>query len=164
MYVRKAKIEDLNAIMDIYKKAQDFMIESGNPNQWGHFYPKKELIKEDISNENCYLIYDNESPHGVFALLKGVESTYQYIENGEWINDDEYVTLHRIASDGRVHGIFRCAIEFTKCISDNIRIDTHQNNKIMQRQIERSGFQRCGIIYVADGSARIAYQLSLKED
>ena len=36
MYIRKAKIEDLERIMGIYRIAQDFMIESGNPNQWGN--------------------------------------------------------------------------------------------------------------------------------
>ena len=39
MHIRKAEPDDLNEIMGIYKIAQDFMIESGNPNQWGHFYP-----------------------------------------------------------------------------------------------------------------------------
>ena len=30
----------------------------------------------------------------------------------------------------------------------------------MQHLIERSGFTRCGIVYMEDGSPRIAYQLS----
>lgn len=158
MYIRKAKIEDLTQIMDIYRKAQDFMIESGNPNQWGHHYPDEDLIKVDINEEVCYLICDDECPHGVFALLKGDEPTYQYIEDGKWLNEEEYVTIHRIASDGIMHGIFNCAIEYCKGISNNIRIDTHYNNEIMQRQIEKNGFQKCGTIYVRDNSPRIAYQ------
>ena len=76
MNIRKAKIEDLNQIMDIYRIAQDFMIESGNPNQWGHSYPSEDLIKEDIANGACYLICDDDSPHGVFALFGGDEPTY----------------------------------------------------------------------------------------
>ena len=48
MHIRKAAIENLEAIMEIYGIAQDFMIESGNPNQWGHAYPPKELIESDI--------------------------------------------------------------------------------------------------------------------
>ena len=158
MYVRKAKIEDLTDIMHIYKIAQDFMIESGNPNQWGHSYPKKELIEEDIKNEVCYVVCEDDFPHGVFALFKREEPTYSYIENGEWLNDDEYVTVHRIASDGQKKGIFGCAINYCKNISNNIRIDTHENNLIMQKLIEKSGFHKCGIIFVSDGSPRIAYQ------
>ena len=158
MNIRKAKIEDLNQIMKIYRSAQDFMIESGNPNQWGYSYPSEDLIKEDIEKEACYLICDDDSPHGVFALFGGDEPTYQHIEDGEWINDDEYMTIHRIASDGKAHGIFKCAVEYCKGITDNIRIDTHDSNVVMQKQIEKNGFEKCGTIYVRDGSPRIAYQ------
>ena len=158
MYIRKARIDDINQIMKIYRIAQDFMIASGNPDQWGHSYPSEDLIKEDISKEACYLICDDDCPHGVFALFNGDEPTYQHIEDGVWINDEEYITVHRIASDGKVHGIFKCAVEYCKGISDNIRIDTHDSNEVMQRQIEKNGFERCGAVYVRDGSPRIAYQ------
>ena len=160
MNIRKAEIGDLSKIMDIYKIAQDFMIESGNPNQWGHFYPSEDLIRQDIKKEVCHVISDDEDIHAIFALFNGSEPTYEYIENGEWHNDDEYVTVHRIASDGKLRGIFKFTIDYCKSISDNIRIDTHSNNLIMQKQIEKNGFEKCGTIYVADGSPRIAYQWS----
>lgn len=160
MDIRKSAIDDLNEIMSIYRIAQDFMIASGNPNQWGHSYPTEELIKDDIKNEMSYLICDDNEPHAVFTLFDGLEPTYQYIENGKWLNENPYVTLHRIASDGKVHGIFKCAIDYCKSISDNIRIDTHNSNEIMQKQIEKNGFKKCGTIYVQDGSPRIAYQWS----
>ena len=158
MHIRKAALEDLKTIMDIYRTAQDFMIESGNPDQWGHRYPTVDLIESDIENGLCHLIYEGENPHGVFALFEGSEPTYEHIENGEWLNDDEYVTIHRIASDGKIHGIFRYAVTYCKRNYTNIRIDTHASNIVMQNQIERNGFERCGTIYVADGSHRMAYQ------
>ena len=108
MHIRKARTDDFNIIMDIYHAAQDFMIESGNPNQWGHFYPSEDLVKEDIANAISYLIYDDNNPHGVFVLIGGLEPTYQYIENGSWLNDDDYITLHRIASDGKAWHISIC--------------------------------------------------------
>ncbi|MBR6993517.1 MAG: hypothetical protein IKH85_05495 [Methanobrevibacter sp.] len=160
MNIRKAVAGDLSKIMSIYKISQDFMIESGNPNQWGHFYPSEDLIRQDIKKEVCHVISDDEDIHAVFALFNGSEPTYEYIENGEWLNDDEYVTVHRIASDGKLRGIFKFTIDYCKSISDNIRIDTHNNNLIMQKQIEKNGFEKCGTIYVADGSPRIAYQWS----
>lgn len=160
MHIQKAKLDDLAEIMDIYKSAQDFMIESGNATQWGQSYPKKDLIEEDIDRGICLLVCEDEHPHGVFALMEGDEPTYQHIENGEWLNDDAYLTIHRIASDGKAHGIFDCAVKYCKSITDNIRIDTHENNLIMKGLIEKNGFQRCGTIYVANGSPRIAYQWS----
>ena len=158
MHIRKAEKDDLDAIMNIYSIAQDFMIKNGNPNQWGHSYPSCELIKEDIDNGVCHVICEDDTPHGVFALFNGDEPTYEYIENGKWLNDDAYVTIHRIASDGKANGIFKSAIDYCKDLSDNIRIDTHNSNLIMQKLIEKNGFVKCGRIYVADGTPRIAYQ------
>ena len=88
----------------------------------------------------------------------------QMIENGnptQW--GYSYPTpdlIERIASDGAKHGIFKCAADYCKSICDNIRIDTHHDNVIMQKLIEKNDFKRCGTIYVADGSPRIAYQWS----
>ena len=160
MYVRKATQDDLNHIMSIYKTAQEFMINTGNPHQWGRTYPGRELITKDIAEGICHLVCEEDTPHGVFALFKGREPTYEYIENGRWLNDDEYVTVHRIAGDGKAHGIFDCAIAYCRTVSDNIRVDTHKSNAVMRKLIERSGFVRCGIIYVRDSSPRIAYQWS----
>jgi hypothetical protein len=94
--------------------------------------------------------------------MDGIEPNYQRIENGKWINNESYITLHRIASDGKVKGIFKSIMEYCKTISDNIRIDTHENNLIMQKLIEKNGFKKCGTIYVADGTPRIAYQWTKK--
>ena len=164
LHVRKATESDHTIIMSIYRYAQDYMIQSGNPNQWGHFYPESELIVNDIKEGACMVICDESGIHGVFALFEGLEPTYQYIENGKWLNDEPYVTIHRIAGDGQVHGLFRCAADYCKRLSANIRIDTHANNKTMQRQIEKNGFRKCGIIYVSDGSPRLAYQWSASDN
>ena len=158
MEIKLAALTDLDRIMDIYRHAQNDMIQSGNPDQWGHFYPDPELIKSDIENHECHIVCDNNEAHGVFALVSGPDPTYQIIEDGEWLNDDPYVVIHRLAGDGKIRGLFRCVLEYCKNISGNIRVDTHRNNLKMQALIEKYGFERCGTIYVNDGSPRIAYQ------
>ena len=155
--IRDAVIADFEQIMKIYKYAQDYMIRTGNPTQWGHFYPDAMLIQSDIRRKVCKVIYDENEIHGVFALFEGTEPTYAHIEKGNWLNDDPYVTIHRLAGDGQTHGLFQCVVNYCKRISKNIRVDTHANNRTMQRLIEKSGFTKCGIIYVKDGTARIAY-------
>ena len=157
LYLRNAAEADLEQIMKIYRYAQDFMIRSGNPGQWGHSYPAADLIKSDIAKGACRVIYDENGIHGVFALFEGAEPTYQYIEQGTWLNDAPYATIHRIAGDGQVHGLFQCVVAYCKGIYSNIRIDTHADNITMQRLIEKNGFRKCGIIYVRDGSPRLAY-------
>lgn len=157
MKIRKANPADHEKIMEIYRMAQDYMIASGNPKQWGHFYPPPDLIESDITSGVSYVLSDDEGIHATFAMFTDPEPTYTYIEGGKWLNDEPYITIHRVASDGKKHGIVRSVLDYAKSQSANIRIDTHVDNVTMQRQIEKSGFKKCGTIYLKDGSSRIAY-------
>ena len=38
---------------------------------------------------------------------------------------------------------------------DNIRIDTHRDNKPMRHLLEKYGFTYCGIIYLLNGDERL---------
>ena len=158
MEIRKAVPEDLDRIMEIYRTAQDFMIRTGNPTQWGRFYPTAALLQADIAEGTCFVLTQDGAAHGVFVLRFGEEPTYRVIENGAWPDNEPYITIHRIAGDGSVHGVFRAAADYCAALSGRIRVDTHADNRVMQRKIEQYGFLRCGTIYVADGSPRIAYQ------
>ena len=149
---------DLDRIMEIYRIAQDYMIATGNPTQWGHEYPSEALVRQDIAQGVCHVISGDGVIHGVFALIGGEDPSYARIDGGAWRNGEPYLTIHRIAGDGAVHGLFRCAAEYAKALSDNVRVDTHENNRTMQRLIEANGFVRCGIVYMLeDSSPRIAY-------
>ncbi|MFR1314947.1 MAG: GNAT family N-acetyltransferase, partial [Clostridium perfringens] len=44
----------------------------------------------------------------------------------------------------------------------SIKIDTHRDNISMQRAVVKNDFQKCGIIYLEDGSERIAFEKVLK--
>ena len=49
-------------------------------------------------------------------------------------------------------------MEYLDTLTDNIRIDTHRDNKIMQHNLAKYGFEYCGIIHIASGAERLAYQ------
>lgn len=98
--------------------------------------------------------------HAVFAIINGADPTYDVIENGAWLNDDSYIAVHRVASDGKLHGVVDQIMDYCKMLSHDIRIDTHHDNKIMQGQLERNSFEKCGVIYAWDGTQRIAYHWS----
>ena len=55
--VRTAEKAEFDVIMGIYRIAQDFMISTGNPNQWRRTNPTSEQIKEDIENSS-YVSYE----------------------------------------------------------------------------------------------------------
>ncbi len=158
MKIRNANKEDLDEILKIYDYARGYMTETGNPTQWIDGYPKKELLLNDIANNNLYVGYDDTGIHFVFAFIIGRDKCYEYIEDGAWLNEEKYGTIHRIAKDEQTKNIFPLTLSF--CIEKipNIRIDTHHDNKIMQHIIERNGFTKCGIVYMEDKTPRIAYQ------
>lgn len=156
--IRLAKTEDLPVIMKIYETARTYMKENGNPAQWGDEYPAKEMLENDIRREELYVYCEDQVIHGVFAFIIGEDPTYLNIEDGSWLNDQPYGTIHRIAGDGIVKGVFKKCIDYCKKQIDNLRIDTHHDNHTMQHLISKNDFQKCGIIYVEDGSPRLAYQ------
>lgn len=158
--VRKAEADDLGCIEEIYAYARAFMAENGNPIQWGNSHPPREQVVRDIREGNLYVITENGTIHGVFYFFIGDDPTYAEID-GAWHWDSPYGTIHRIAGDGS-GGILSTAVAFAKQHIGHIRIDTHEDNKVMQRAVAKQGFQRCGIIYLADGSARIAFDLVIK--
>jgi len=156
--IRHAEDKDLNTIMNIYETARKYMQDNGNPTQWGASHPSRELLECDIKEQNLYICTENEIIHGVFAFIIGEDPTYLKIEKGAWINGQPYGTIHRIAADGIVKGIFSQSVTYCKKQIDNLRIDTHLDNHTMQYLIKKNGFEECGIIYTEDGSPRIAYQ------
>ena len=49
-------------------------------------------------------------------------------------------------------------VQFAKERSGHLKIDTHADNLVMQNALSKEGFSRRGIIHLADGSPRIAYE------
>ena len=160
---RKAVMGDLPRIMEIYSSARSFMKESGNPDQWKDVYPDKNTVLNDIELGRCYVFTEDGAIRGVAAVCTGEDPTYGYIEDGNWPDDGPYVAVHRVASDGGSHGIFRAAADLARTFCDEVRVDTHRDNLPMQRQITRYGFVRCGTIITHDGTPRIAYQFNGRE-
>ena len=155
---RGANRFELDQIMDVYARARAFMAENGDPTQWKDSYPSRELIEEDILSNRLFVCVINGELEAVFAFVLGEDPTYRVIEDGQWLNDQPYGTLHRLASAGHRKGMGRMVIDWCLEHCESLRADTHADNKIMQHVLESNGFTRCGIIHVADGSPRIAYQ------
>ncbi len=154
--IRKTEMKDLPELRRIYACARKLMKETGNPNQWRDNGPGEDLVVNDINNANSYVMEDDAGIYAVFSFIIGEDVTYGFIE-GQWLNDEPYGTIHRIASDGTHRGIMRDAVEYCSQRVSNLRIDTHEDNKIMQHQILKLGFTYCGTIYLLNGEPRRAY-------
>lgn len=158
--IRKTKLVDLDELKLVFDYARNTMRENGNPTQWGSDRPGINLIINDINNGESYVVENDGEIVATFACIEGIEPTYIDID-GKWLNDDEYLTIHRIASNGKVKGIFDFVIDYVSKKNKDIRIDTHADNTIMRHLIEKNGFIECGIIVVDDGTKRIAYQKTI---
>lgn len=158
MEIRKSTPEDINEVMDCINTARQLMRESGNTVQWTNGYPSKGLMLESIEKGYNFLIINDNEVVATFDFIIGDDPNYSLIENGAWLNDEKYGVVHRLASNGKAKGVAQFCFEWCFQLFPNIRIDTHETNVAMQKVLERLGYQKCGIIYVADGTPRLAYQ------
>ena len=157
--MRTARAEDIDRIMQVYAAAQEYMIASGNPTQWRRTNPARELIEDDVAAGRCRVLTEGGEIHAVAAICAGEDPAYPGIV-GKWLNDEPYITIHRIASDGKCRGVFRFVADECKRLCDNVRVDTHENNRRMRENIAACGFVHCGTVFMADGSPRLAFHWS----
>ena len=158
MTVRKAELNDIEEILKIYEGARSFMRKSGNPTQWQGGYPYPEVIKSDIENRILHVIEEDGELYGVFAFITDGDPDYASID-GAWLNDLPYSVIHRVASAGKKSGMLKVAIEYCLKETNNLKIDTHEDNIPMQNALARLGFTHRGKVYIARAGERIAYQL-----
>ena len=158
--IRHTTEDDLAELMPLFDHSRQIMRDNGNNGQWINGYPSMETIREDIKRGASYVITDNDVLTGTFAFIIGRDPTYEYIEGGKWLHDARpYGTIHRIAcAEGR-HGIFQACLDWCKRQIPSIRIDTHADNRIMLHLMQKHGLLHRGTIYIADGSAREAFQI-----
>lgn len=155
---RKATAEDLYRILQLIDYGRQKMRRSGNMHQWTDGQPSRETILQDVAIGNSYLLEEDGMPIATFAFVPGPDITYRKIYEGKWLNEEPYHVVHRMASMPGRHHAFNDILDFCFTQTDNIRIDTHRDNTVMQHLILKYGFHYCGIIYLTDGTERLAYQ------
>ena len=156
--IQIAKMEDLPRILEIYAAARVFMRTHGNDVQWTGVYPGEEILRQDISLKQLYVIVREGRIVGCFMMADGPDPTYLHIYDGQWGSDGAYGVIHRIASDGTEKGILAEAADYAKSLYSCVRIDTHEKNLPMQSALSKQGFTHRGTIYIADGTPRMAFE------
>ncbi|HAT4111912.1 TPA: GNAT family N-acetyltransferase [Clostridium perfringens] len=168
MEFRQAKISDLDQIVEIIELSKKYLKET-KVDQWQDGYPAKEDLRRDIESGNSYVLTNKDEIVATTVISLDGESTYNSIFNGEWITNEEYIVMHRVAVHDKYKGkgIFKELIKEAESLALNkgifsIKIDTHRDNISMQRAVVKNNFKRCGIIYLEDRSERIAFEKALK--
>ncbi len=159
MEIRNTTLADLDEVMEIYRKARQFMRAHDNPTQWLGGKPTREQIEDDIAKQQSFVCINEGKIVGVLCFFVGTDPTYKVIE-GEWLSDDTYAVVHRIASNGEVKGTGTFMMEWAFANFGNVRIDTHEDNYVMQNMLKKLGYTYCGIIHLANGEPRLAFHKS----
>lgn len=159
--IRKANLNELDHILELCDIGRSIMRNSGNMHQWVNGYPDIETLRHDLNNGYGYMVERDGEAIAYFAFIPSPEPTYDYIE-GKWIDKDApYYVIHRLASTPESHGVFKEVSDYAISVCPNIKIDTHADNKIMQKVVLAAGYKYCGVIYLENGDPRYAYQLML---
>lgn len=168
MEFRQAKISDLDQIVEIIELSKKYLKET-KVDQWQDGYPAKEDLRRDIESGNSYVLTNKDEIVATTVISLDGESTYNSIFNGEWITNEDYIVIHRVAVHDKYKGkgIFKELIKEAESLALNkgissIKIDTHRDNISMQRAVVKNDFKKCGIIYLEEGSERIAFEKVLK--
>lgn len=158
--ISKTNPAEIEILMDIFEQAKRIMRKAGNMKQWTGNYPSAELVMRDIENGNSYVCLDDAGEIiGTFAFICGNDPTYARIYEGEWVEDTlPYGVIHRLASTENSKGVAAACLQWCYEQIPNLRADTHRDNHILQHILRKHGFKYCGIIYLANGDERLAFQ------
>ena len=157
---------DLDVLMPIFDEARGTIAALGI-DQWQNGYPSRDVIADDIARERSYAVV-RDGIVGTFVIVDDGEPTYDNIYDGHWLTGDDnrgYIALHRVAVAVKSRGsgvpdeMMDFAANYAKVHGfSSLRIDTHHENVVMRRMLEKQGFHPCGVIYLQSGAARVAYE------
>lgn len=168
MNYRLAKLEDIDEIMIAVEDARALLKEEGN-GQWQFGYPNRDDFINDINNKNLYVVLNGDEIASVCALTY-YEEAYHHLYEGAWKTDCNYIVMHRVAVKEKFRGqgfgkaLFEVFIDVAKKEGiKSLRIDTHQNNKIMIHLFELFGFEFCGRAILPPNKDRVMYEKVLED-
>ena len=160
---RPALPDDLERICTIIRQAQAQMRLRGS-RQWQNGYPAAAHITDDIDRGYGHVLCTHTGLVVAYgAVVFDGEPAYDAID-GQWLTDEPYVLVHRIAvADGeRGRGVAAEFLHRVETLAQErgvkaFRIDTNFDNQTMLQLLERTGFTYCGKVVYRSGE-RLAYE------
>ena len=166
MILRKALFNDLQDIWMIIQAAIERRKREGSE-QWQDGYPNENTLKNDIALQQGMILEDNNHILSYAAVIFENDPDYDYIE-GNWLNDEKYAVIHRVATSNIMIGKGMATKLFLliedHCLQhniSNIRVDTNFDNHSMLHILAKLNYIYCGQVYLR-GAARRAYHKILK--
>ena len=152
MMIRKAKINELDEIMNMYASCVDGM-QKANIDQWDSTYPNRKIISEDIRNKSFYIFLINDKIIGGINIDKIQDKTYLDVE---WKDKgNKFLVVHRLAvrQEFWKKGIGNKLMIFAESLVkekklNSIRLDTYSSNPIAINFYLNLGYIKKGEIFL----------------
>ena len=167
MVYRQATRKEIDRVMQILLDARTRIGRLGI-DQWQYCYPTRDIVLDDYDKGRLYVAVDeNDVICAVCSVITDGEPTYDKIYDGAWLSGvAKYIAVHRfaVAPDVLRRGVASGVVDFAVAFAKQngfvgVRIDTHEDNIVMQHVLEKLGFKHCGTIYLENGDPRLAYEL-----
>ena len=150
--IRKAKINELDEIMNMYTSCVDGM-QKANIDQWDSTYPNRKIISEDIRNKSFYIFLINDKIIGGINIDKIQDKTYLDVE---WKDKgNKFLVVHRLAvrQEFWKKGIGNKLMIFAESLVkekklNSIRLDTYSSNPIAINFYLNLGYIKKGEIFL----------------
>lgn len=162
---RPMRADEIDRVMSFFADAREYMRSHGI-DQWQDDggYPSRDIVENDLAAGRAFVLETSGKTVAYAAFCRGIEPTYAEID-GSWLNDKPYAAVHRVAVADEYKGMGLAGVLFrhfeSLCRSEGIsdlRCDTHKDNRSMRRNLEKLGFDYRGVIRLANGAPRVAYE------
>lgn len=164
----KATADQIEQISVLFEKGRQFLKAQGI-DQWQQSHsPSAAVVEADIQKGIGYVLRTQEGVVAAYAaVIPGREADYDVIE-GQWLGSGPYCAIHRVTVSEAFRGrgvakelLKKCREQAKELGAHSARIDTHADNRIMQKAILHSGFTYCGVVTLSYGAKRNAYEAML---
>ena len=138
--------------------------------QWQDGYPTEKVLRTDMDFGQGWVFEHEGEVAGYCCISMRHEPSYDVID-GAWLTEgDNYAVVHRAMISDKYRGtrlaaeMFSFAAELASGMGKvSVRVDTHRDNRAMNRLCEKLGYQLCGVVDLAlvdpaSDSLRNAYE------
>jgi len=162
-FYEKAKLEDIDSVMEVIEDARALLKEEGN-GQWQFGYPERKDLLKDIESQRLFVIKDQGLIVAICAITY-YEEDYMHLYEGAWKSNLDYCVMHRVAvrasHRGKGYGkkLFEVFIDVAKEEGiHSLRIDTHEHNHLLRHLFDLYGFEYCGKAILTPNKDRVMYE------
>jgi len=149
--IRRAKISEIDDILEITKACAQFMAQKGI-HQWNEHYPSRNAFEKDVERNELYVKEKDRKIIGGIVISDFMDEEYLPIK---WLTkNDRNIYIHRVCihpkeqGKGHAQAMMDYAEDYAKKNAfSSVRLDTFSQNGRNQKFYEIRGYQKLGDVF-----------------